>query len=465
MSSAEIQLRANENSALFNSIKARSSAVGGRGCDFLYNKEQNSCAFAKQKVEVSPHNNPNYSVNVKYQLPNFGFLNKMYLKTEFGSATNTASTTNLVGLIKHAGIPFKSARLIYQGSEIARISDRYIFARLYSETSGSRVDYLDKMIGGDYDQTHLASGSNGSTSADRDSAHAEERTKGGSAPNDGKQYFYCPLPFFFEETLSRNIDLGALASELYLEVEMRSQAELHSVITTAGKGCPIADQSLICFLNVLHADEERSFRAVSYRPAGTPLTQIGLNTTTHQESNLTYNSTHSIKLNMFSGQVQRLYVFATLYADENSATARKRTIPIALKTIKLKSTGSDIYKMEALSTDNEKYMEWYNTNNPNLPPLEQGVGSRPKTTPVENIYCINFKHGWNNRGSADGSLAFNGLSIPELEVAVETSAGADMSGNSAVSGNFNLHIVSEQLALISYITNANGSTHLRTLTE
>jgi len=140
----------------------------------------------------------------------------------------------------------------------------------------------------------------------------------------------------------------------------------------------------------------------------------------------------------------------------------------------LKSSGTEIYKMEHLRDHDEKYLEWFNQNTPFVPAKGALSGAsredRADNTGSifwENLYCINFKEGWGNRGSADGSLNFGALSIPELEYTLSTAGTAATLDKSGLhnAGNVNICIASEQLNLVSYITNANGSTHIRSLTE
>lgn len=458
MSSASVMLRANENSSLYNSLKSRDSAIGGRGNPFLYSSEQNFAPCVKSKVEIGTQNTAGYDRVVKIELGNYGMLNKLYLKTKYSARSGTAGGSDGVALRRFAGVPFNEARLVYQGTTISRISYEYVVARLLTETDDRRLGLLNEMIQGDH---VIHTGSAFTHAATKWSTDPEQRTIAGSGVVDGTQTFYCPLEFWFQESLSRNIDLGVLASPLTLELDMKSQAGNHGVITTAGTGCTIAEMSAICFLWEQHADEERAFRSVSYKPSGAPLTQIGFSTTHHEEGNVAYGSSGSIKLNDFSGQIQRLYVFAVLKSAVDSASVGQDWSLVPFESLTLKSTGTDIYKMDKLGTQKERMLEWFNTNNPNV--AKMGTSLATSDVRADLIYCINFKEGWNNRGSADGSLAGGTLSIPTLHYEFAVQHG-DESGVYA-GANVNIHIVSENINLISYITNANGSTHLRSLTE
>ena len=464
MSSASVMLRANENSSLYNSLKSRDSAIGGRGNPFLYSSEQNFAPAVKTKVEVGTQNTAGYDRVVKIELPNYGMLNRLYLKTKYSAGTHTASATVGVALRRFAGVPFDEARLVYQGTTIARISYEYIVARLLTETDDRRLGLLNELIQGNHcSHVSHANTNNFESTLTKWSANPEERSGVGSGVNDGTQCFYCPLEFWFQESLSRNIDLGVLSSPLTLELDMKSQSKNHSVIHTAGTGCGIAEMKAICYMWEQHADEERAFRSVTYKPSGAPLTQIGFSTTHHVEGNVSHSVAGSIKLNDFSGQIQRLYVFASLSASVTSATVGQDWDLKAFESLTLRSTGTDVYKMEKLGTEKERMVEWFNTNNPHVAKMGSSLATVTNPVRTDLIYCISFKEGWNNRGSADGSLCGGTMSIPTLHYSFGAS-GADQSGKDA-GGAVDIHIISENINLISYITNANGSTHLRSLTE
>lgn len=460
MSSASVMLRANENSSLYNSLKSRDSAIGGRGNPFLYSSEQNFAPAVKTKVEVGTQNTAGYDRVVKIELPNYGMLNRLYLKTKYSARSGSAGATDGVALRRFAGVPFDEARLVYQGTTIARVSYEYVVARLLTETDDRRLGLLNEMLQGDH-VVHLAASNNFTHSADKWSAAPEARTIAGSGAIDGTQCFYCPLEFWFQESLSRNIDLGVLSSPLTLEIDMKSQSKNHGVITTAGTGCDIAEMKAICYMWEQHADEERAFRSVTYKPSGAPLTQIGFSTTHHVEGNVSHSVAGTIKLNDFSGQIQRLYVFAVLSASATSATIGQDWDFKSFENLTLRSTGTDVYKMEKLGSEKVRMLEWFNTNNPHV--AKMGASLATSDSRADLIYCISFKEGWNNRGSADGSLCGGTMSIPTLHYTF-ASSNEEQSGT-APAGNCDIHIISENINLISYITNANGSTHLRSLTE
>jgi len=483
MSSSATQFRANENGALYNSLKNRDSALGGAGNRFLYSAERNDAPHCITKLEIGAQNSLGYDRVVRFELANYGMLHKLYLKVQYGPGSHTASTSVGVALTRYP-LPFNEVKITYQGQTIARMSDDYIINWLNHSVDGTRKELLDEMLGNvalthDAGSTNLIAAGTNQANADRNSSHAEARTIAGgsaSAGNDGNQFFYIPLDFWFSDTLSRSLDLSVLSSPCFVEVSTRSQTDCHALITTAGTGCPLADMKLICYMRELHADERRAFNQVSYIPGGTPLTQIGWSTTTFIKSNVAYNVADSIKLNSFSGQVKKLYVWARDHANAGTTSASNGTCRWDLRPFKkliLKSSGTEIYKMEHLSRHDEKFLEMYNSHGQYIPQLvkNSGVG-RPVTTANlgggtiawENVVCINFGEGV-NRSDASGSLNFSALSIPELEYELETQAGSDKSDKVADSGNVDIVIVSENLNLISYITSGNGATHIRSLTE
>lgn len=466
MSSATTQLRANENSSLYTAVKNRSSATGGAGCVQLYRSEVNHCPSVKTRVEIASQSNAGYDRTIQIVLPNYAFLDSLYLRTQFSARGSGHAADDLVSLVWGAGaFVFTEARLVYQGHVLSRLSPEYIITRFLTESNDSRRDYFGRMIGADATVTSTAAASGGSgdaqTSGARLSSDPEARTIGLT------QTFNCPLPFFFEEGASRSLDLSILQSPVHLEIDIGSQSRVHSVITTAGKGCSIDKMEAVCYMTELHPDEQRQFRSVSYQAGGTPLTQLGYNTTTHIETDVSNSGKTTIKLNMFSGLVEKLYVYARLKATNDSATVKDYYDLKPIKSLKLQSTGTDIVDFDLLSTE-DKDLEWFNSNSINIPPLRQVNAGTTLTAnnhsgkALENIYCLNFKQGFSQRCNADGSLSFGTLSIPQLEIELESSS--DFSGLTA-SGNCDIVIIAEQLDLISYQTNSQGATSIRAIQE
>lgn len=464
MSSATTQLRANENSSLYTAVKNRSSATGGAGCVQLYRSEVNHCPAVKTRVEIASQSNAGYDRTIQIVLPNYAFLDKLYLRTQFSARGGSTANDDGVSLVWGAGAyVFTEARLVYQGHILARLSPEYIITRYLTESNDTRRDYFGRMIGADATITHLASATNLETSGAVLSQHPEARTIGLT------QTFNCPLPFFFEEGSSRSLDLSILQSPIHLEIDVGSQSRVHSLITTAGSGCSIDKMEAVCYMTELHPDEVRMFRSVSYQAGGTPLTQLGFNTTTHIETGLSQSSTHTIKLNMFSGLVQKLYVYARDSSTSTSATVKDYYDLRPIKSIKLQSTGTDIVDLDNLTVE-DKDLEWFNQNCDFIPPLRRVNAGSVLTAnnhtgkALENVFCINFKSGFKSRANADGSLSFGTLSIPQLEVQFETSATNEKSGLVADS-NVDLVIIAEQLDLISYQTNSQGATSIRAIQE
>ena len=71
MSNPQLIHRANENSSLYNTIKARNSK--NNIYDYVNEGEVNVCAYAKSRVVVNPTTslNSDGGQTIKYELPNF----------------------------------------------------------------------------------------------------------------------------------------------------------------------------------------------------------------------------------------------------------------------------------------------------------------------------------------------------------------------------------------------------------
>ena len=97
--SFNVYQRANNSSNLYAAIKSRSSNSGSAGCPFLYSKEVNQCQQYRHTVKVTPNNSPGFDRTIRFDLPNYGFLEHMFLETEVTSRFNTAAnpTVSAVG--------------------------------------------------------------------------------------------------------------------------------------------------------------------------------------------------------------------------------------------------------------------------------------------------------------------------------------------------------------------------------
>ena len=81
MSNPQLIHRANENSSLYNTIKARNSKQNV----YDYSSESNICPVARSKIIVNSQTSLSADGNqtVKFILPNFGFLEDLFLQTKF----------------------------------------------------------------------------------------------------------------------------------------------------------------------------------------------------------------------------------------------------------------------------------------------------------------------------------------------------------------------------------------------
>ena len=87
----QVVQRANNSSNLYANIKARGSNSGAAGCGYIYASEVNQCPCWRHKVKVTPQNSPGYDRTVRFELPNYGFLENVFLESVF--AANTGMTT------------------------------------------------------------------------------------------------------------------------------------------------------------------------------------------------------------------------------------------------------------------------------------------------------------------------------------------------------------------------------------
>ena len=120
MSNPQIIQRANANSSLYNTIKARNSKQNV--FDYVNEGELNVCAFAKSRVIVNPTTslNSDGGQTIKYELPNFGLLEDVYLQTEFARGDTNADTgAKDCFLVDMAGaFTFSKIRIVYGGNTI-----------------------------------------------------------------------------------------------------------------------------------------------------------------------------------------------------------------------------------------------------------------------------------------------------------------------------------------------------------
>ena len=54
--------------------KSRGSNSGPAGCGYIYASEVNQCPCFRHKVKVTPQNSGGYDRTVRFELPNYGFI-------------------------------------------------------------------------------------------------------------------------------------------------------------------------------------------------------------------------------------------------------------------------------------------------------------------------------------------------------------------------------------------------------
>jgi len=475
---SQVVQRANNASNLYATIKSRGSNTGPAGCGYIYASEVNQCPCYRHKVKVTPQNSPGFDRTVRFELPNYGFLEHVFLESLFG-ATNTdvdgtdLTHDNVLGWASGAFV-FSEARLVFRGQEVARVTSDYIMTRHLIDLSQERLDVFLSAVGG------LPVGS--------------VTNIGGATTRAGRyklaqadQRFYCPLSFWFAETRSRALDLSILHSPLTLEVDVVPVSKI-STKQASGIDFPLKEMALQCYLAELPAPELKMFRDVSYKPGGEPLSQLGYDilTATHNVD-CSSSQTHRLKLNDFSGLVQRLYIFAVLSADR-SAGKNLKYIP-DIKTLRLLSVDTEIYEREnmgfqvvngrhkkvsganppGLSDDTdvtneevmtgERLMDFYLQPSKSLQDqyveFDYDVGAGSRVIPAA-VQVINFKSDWDQRTSATGSLSFGTLHNPTLEIEF---------GSGVTNSSIYVIVIAELNNVIVYSTNSAGATSIRRITE
>jgi len=528
MASASTDIfRANSNSSFYSSLQSRHPA--GSNCPALYRSEVVQCPTARTRVEVQSANNPGFDRIVQIPLANFGMLNKLALKVKFNkgdSGTGTASKGS--GLTENVGaFCWKSCKLIIEGHTLATLYPEYVVAKFYKESHDEKRKCFRKLVGGWKNEATGSWATN--TAMAKDSPYPTARY-------ESDQTYYCPLPFWCDtdESISRALDLSVLP-QIYLEVHMSSSDDCHGVSSgDATTKMTINTIEAVQHLMELEPDELKSFRAVTYSPAKS-LSMIGTDIVMHQSGGHDHSSgvtsTISLNLNMFSGQVSKLWIYVENDADHTGVLAsgvRNKFNPVAISSIKLTATGSIIYELSSLSDNQKEYEDWINGTysccgsgsgskiaagsstggnwdsdsypaslfqstgtGTNYDPssnsatdvgtaIEEAVDDAVKTlnNPANksfssvnpaNIYCINFKQIGSDqrRTSATGSLAFQQLSVPNLEVKVQGVAGSDPGGNvfpATGSNKTRLTVIAENIVLYNTSTSNAGRTTMRKIT-
>ena len=150
MSNPSLIWRANENSSLYNTIKARNSKQNA--FDYVNQGESNICPVARSKIIVNPTTSMNATSQqtIKFQLPNHGFLNDLYLQTDFISAQDTnEGGSNEGALVEFAGaFSWTNCRLVYNGAVIWECTPEWVLCDNYTKATKEKSAQLDAMLGG-----------------------------------------------------------------------------------------------------------------------------------------------------------------------------------------------------------------------------------------------------------------------------------------------------------------------------
>lgn len=361
MSQASTIFNANSNSAFYQALKSRKSASGQNGCKLLYFSESNECPACRTKVETFSTNSAQYSSKVIFEVPNFGHLSECFLKTKFGKVTNS-SGTNACRLTENVGCHLWSTiKLVADGVEIARLTPEYLIAKNYKHNNDAKRRHFQQLIGGWKGQSGDTAYS---TATNKDSVLAPEER----AETD--QVIYTPLQFWFsalEENMNRNISLGSL-DRLFIEVEVndKSYVNAHHASSTV-TGCPIEAMSIVSYITELDFQEEAMWRASSLA-IGETMTQIGRNIVQHIEPKITVTAGDvtagfqdtTIKLNMITGQVQKLYVIVSPILNDGTGSQQSHLEPMPLKGLELHANGVEIYGIKNLSENENLLEDWVN---------------------------------------------------------------------------------------------------------
>lgn len=489
MSNPSIIHRANANSQLYNTIKARNSKQNF--LDYNVAGEKNICPVARSRVIVNPQTSMNATAaqQIKFQLPNHGILEDLYLITKFSKAGNNSDSSNEVALVEHAGFfAFDRVRFVYQGNTIWECDPYWAFLSQYTRATKEKSIMLDAMSGG---------GILGSVGAV--GALTGRRAVASFA---GGQSLAVPLKAFFADSLSRGFDLYSLSSPVFVEVDFKNNSTLHEVLDAGITACQYSDCELVAYLTELAPEELTAYQARNYVPSSVS-SQLGFTTTHFSETisspvEITGASSvgNVVKINSISGLVRRMYVFATKDSDVSSATARKYNNFIDIARIKLRANNNVLFELENCGTNCDKadlstangykvdnMIEMYKNNLPmsagHLMTIDTDVNDGSGTaTPapsvvndplLSNVLCgvgggtcdlakvkvINFAYNPDDYSSADGSLSVSQLSVPELEVMFPTDT----------TGAHTLHCVAELLTINTYNTSPSGVISFKMITE
>ena len=482
MSNPQLIHRANSNSSLYQTIKARNSKQNV----YDYNSESNICPVARSKIIVNPTTSLNADGNIqcKFQLPNFGLLEDLYLQTLFNQGdTNDDTGNHDCFLVDMAGaFAWTRCRIVYQGNTLWECTPEWVVCSQYTRATKEKALILDNMLG-----SALVG-----AAADAEASIVGRRAM---ASVFGGQTLSCPLKAFFAESLGRAWDLYSLSSNAFVEVDYRAILDTHGKAETPADRVTLNNARLVCYVAELSGPELAGYQSRQYAPNSVS-SQLGFSTTLFSESiaasalvQTTDSSTlgNKIKIQSISGLVRRLYVFATDDTDRSSTTAKAYMKTVDLSLVRLAANNQTIYEIEdcALGVDNVSNSlttgGGYNTNYAvecirnnlpfasntavadatyvaNDPAIKRSLGSTSGGEFVpSHVKVINFGYNPDDYSSADGSISLSQLGNPEIEVKF----GANANGSNA----HTVHVVAEVLVINTYNTSQSGQINFKMITE
>jgi len=476
MSNPQLIHRANENSSLYNTIKARNSKQNV----YDYSSESNICPVARSKIIVNSQTSLSADGNqtVKFILPNFGFLEDLFLQTKFTQGDTNADTGAKDSfLVDMAGAhAWSRCRLVYQGNTVWECTPEWTVCSQYLRANHEKSTLLDAMLGS------AISGAANDTLGNIEGRRVMSTIFGGCELS-------CPIKGPWADGIERSIDLYSLSSPMVLEVDYRSISEASGKQETPADGQKFDQSRLVCYVAELAPQELSAYQARNYAP-GSVSSQLGFTTAHFQESVaspveiLTSGKGSVVKLQSISGLVRRLYVFATLDSDRASTTDRKYMNLVDIASVKLAANNQTIYELEncevgasKINTSSgngyhtDQFVEMYRNNivggcNKAVvsdtyklydPAIDKTLG---KTSGGEFdssfVKVINFAYNPDDYASADGSLSFSQLGQPEIEFKL---------ADGATGAAHSLHVVAEILTINTYSTSSTGSINFKTITE
>ena len=462
--------RANQNSSLYQTIKARNSKQDIY--DYNVSGEKNICEVARSKVIVNSTSTMNATgqQTLKFELPNYGLLEDLYLKTKFTSGAagqNVADGSKGIALTNFAGaFAWTKCRLVFQGTTIFEWTPEWVMTSQYTRATRERAGQLNLMLGGD------VVGVENNSIASRTGRRLISSCAGGIE-------LMAPLKAFWSDSLGRAFDLYSLNSKVHLEVDYRSNALAHEEIDDTDMASTYAGAELVCYLAELSPEALSAYQSRNYVP-GSVSSQLGFTTTHFSELVtspvlITGTSTtgNRIKLNSISGLVRRLYVFANLESDE---TAKKYFNPQKIARIKLLANNQVIHEQEEfmlLGADDAATSNGYKTDGivemfrNNLPmsfsdstALPAAADAKPASVggeaEISRVCVVNFGYSPDDYSSADGSVSFSQMNNIELEL---------FFGSEASTNNHNVHIVAEMLTANTYNVSSTGAITFKSIGE